>query len=168
MKRKSYTLLIILLAVVAAITCHAQSTIPEERLEKENAEALPSDLDLFNGLVEEFECTPEFAKVFKRIQIQLGSPDSKGKYSACFIFYNDNTWTKYKVLLNQENVSTYDDAVAIFRKTLEGVEIKDKSFHIRFKKQFPDHLLKNSTHSAINYTKQQNHYQAESDYLPFY
>lgn len=165
MKRKSYTFLIILIAIVAAITCHAQGTTPEDRLNKESADAMLSDLDLFNGLVEEFECTPEFAEVFKRIQIQFGTSDSKGKYRACFIFYNDNTWTKYKVLLNQENVSSYDDAVAIFRKTLEGVEIKDKSFHIRFKKQFPDYLLKQSTYSAINYTKQQNSYHAENDYL---
>lgn len=165
MKRKSYTFLIILIAIVAAITCHAQGTTPEDRLNKESADAMLSDLDLFNGLVEEFECTPEFAEVFKRIQIQFGTSDSKGKYRACFIFYNDNTWTKYKVLLNQENVSSYDDAVAIFRKTLEGVEIKDKSFHIRFKRQFPDYLLKQSTYSAINYTMQQDSYHAENDYL---
>lgn len=166
MKRILYTAIIVLTVFVTAIQSQAQEPTHNESVDKEITTNPLSDLDLFNGLVEEFECTPEFADVFKRIQIQYGAPDNKGRYKACFIFYNDNTWSKYKVLLNQENVGSYDDAVEIFRKTLEGVEIKDKSFHIRFKKQFPDHLLKQSTYSAITYSKQQNYNLAENDDLP--
>lgn len=125
-----------------------------------------SDIDLFNGLVEEFECTPEFADIYKHVQIQFGATDNKGKYRACFIFYNDNTWTKYKVLLNQENVGTYEDAVSIFRKSLEGVEIKDKSFHIRFKERFSDQLLKKSLYSPIKYSNVSSNYDVEYNYLP--
>ena len=125
-----------------------------------------SDIDLFNGLVEEFECTMEYADTYKHVQIQYGAPNNKGNYRACFIFYNDSTWTKYKVLLNQENVSTYEDAVSIFRKSLEGVEIKDKSFYIRFKDRFSDQLLKKSLYSKIKYSNVKSDYHFDLNYLP--
>ena len=159
--------LAIIAALISTIISNAQGTFAGYSSIGANNIAPPlSDNDLFNGLVEEFECTPEFADIYKHIQIQYGAPDNKGKFRACFIFYNDNTWTKYKVLLNQENVGNYEDAVSIFRKSLEGVEIKDKSFHIRFKNSFSNQLLKKSLFTKIQFSNVKSDYQLDLDYLP--
>ena len=163
MKNVLYLAFIVLISLVSGVLGNAfgNSTVV-----KENTAVQLSDLDLFNGLVEKFECSQGFAKSYKRIQIQSGAPDSKGNFRACFIFYNDNTWTKYKVLLNQENIKSYDDAVLIFRNSLEGVEIKDKSFYIRFKKHFPDELIKKSLYSEINFNNIRDVYSGEVYSLP--
>lgn len=167
---KALSVVFIIVALLTSLlcnVCNAQKSSTEKIFIGVNSVGSPlSDIDLFNGLVEEFECTPEFADIYKRVQIQYGAPDNKGKYRACFIFYNDNTWTKYKVLLNQENVSSYEDAVTIFRKALEGVEITDKSFYIRFKGRFPERLLKKSLYSIIKYSNVKSGYHIDSEFLP--
>lgn len=160
-------ILSVTVALLANVICNAQSTSAEYLSIGSNGTVFPlSNIDLFNNLVEEFECTPEFADIYKHIQIQFGAPDNKGNYRACFIFYNDNTWSKFKVLLNQENVSNYEDAVSIFRKSLEGVEIKNKSFHIRFKDRFSDQLLKKSIFSKIQFSNVSSNFYVDYNYLP--
>lgn len=163
----------IIVIILSVVFIKAQATINSPKLDiirninsgYEGNIAL-SDFDLFNSLVEEFECSANFAQIYKRVQIQFGAKDNKGKYRACFIFYNDNTWTKYKILLNIENISELEDAVSLFRNSLEGVEIKDKSFYIRFKKHFPDELIKKSLYSEINFNNIRNVYSGEVYSLP--
>lgn len=167
MQMKAIPIIFVIVSYFTSIMCNAQGTTTGELSVGTKIVDYPlSDIDLFNGLVEKFECTPEFAEIYKNIQIQSGAPDNKGKYRACFIFYNDNTWTKYKVLLNQENAENYEDAVSVFRKSLEGVEIEDKSFHIRFKDRFSDQLFKKSLYSKIKYSNVKSDYHFDLSYLP--
>ena len=155
------------IAFLANVICNAQSSFADYISTATRSLGCPlSNRDIFNSLVEEFECTPEFADIYKHIQIQCGVPDKKGSFRACFIFYNDSTWTKYKVLLNQENVSNYEDAVSIFRKSLEGIEIKDKSFRIRFKDRFSNQLLEKSLSSEIQFSNVLFNYFVDYNYLP--
>lgn len=74
-------LLSILLAVFVYLPLPALDKVQEPgnvislNSQNNNCHRSLSNVDLFNSLVEEFECSANFAETYKRVQIQFGAKD---------------------------------------------------------------------------------------------